>query len=307
MSNYTKITDFAAKDALAHGNPSKIVTGTGIDNEFNAIATAIASKADSASPSFTGTVTIGGVALTATATELNKLAGSTPSTTEINYLTGVTSAIQTQLNLLAPKANPTFTGTLTAAAVSCTSLSSSGAISGTTGTFSSSVSCTTLTTTGTSTLSGTGRMLNVGDDAALYDINVANTMGIYGQSDSTVGGLKLGSGGPTLSGASGALTVNGNITASDFIISSDARLKKDIRVLQDTGAKIDKLHGYSFVFKDSGVARVGVIAQEVRQVLPEIVHVGGDGYLKVSEGALVALLIEEVKSLRARVATLEAR
>lgn len=55
MSNYTKSTDFAAKDALASGNAGKIVKGTEIDTEFNNIATAVATKADSASPTFTGT------------------------------------------------------------------------------------------------------------------------------------------------------------------------------------------------------------------------------------------------------------
>lgn len=55
MSNYSKITDFAAKDALASGNPLKRITGTGIDNEFVAIQTAIATKADLNSPTFTGT------------------------------------------------------------------------------------------------------------------------------------------------------------------------------------------------------------------------------------------------------------
>ena len=55
MSNYTKSTNFATKDALASGNPLKIVKGTEIDTEFNNIATAIATKADSASPTFTGT------------------------------------------------------------------------------------------------------------------------------------------------------------------------------------------------------------------------------------------------------------
>jgi diaminopimelate epimerase len=47
MSNYTKSTNFATKDALASGNPAKIVKGTEIDTEFNNIATAIATKADS--------------------------------------------------------------------------------------------------------------------------------------------------------------------------------------------------------------------------------------------------------------------
>lgn len=46
MSDYSKATNFAAKDTLASGNPSKIVKGTEIDNEFNAIAGAIASKVE---------------------------------------------------------------------------------------------------------------------------------------------------------------------------------------------------------------------------------------------------------------------
>lgn len=58
MSNYTKSTDFAAKDALASGNAAKIVKGTEIDTEFNNIATAVATKADLASPTFTGTPTL---------------------------------------------------------------------------------------------------------------------------------------------------------------------------------------------------------------------------------------------------------
>lgn len=55
MSNYSKVTDFAAKDALSTGNPAKIVKGTEIDDELVAISGAIASKADVASPTFTGT------------------------------------------------------------------------------------------------------------------------------------------------------------------------------------------------------------------------------------------------------------
>jgi len=58
MSNYTKSTDFATKDNLTSGNPLKIVKGTEIDTEFNNIATAVATKADLASPTFTGTPTL---------------------------------------------------------------------------------------------------------------------------------------------------------------------------------------------------------------------------------------------------------
>ena len=55
MSSYTKATNFATKDTLPTGDSNKIVKGTEIDNEFNSISGAISSKADIASPTFTGT------------------------------------------------------------------------------------------------------------------------------------------------------------------------------------------------------------------------------------------------------------
>jgi hypothetical protein len=58
MSDYTKSTNFATKDNLSSGNALKIVKGTEIDTEFNNIATAIATKADLSSPTFTGTPTL---------------------------------------------------------------------------------------------------------------------------------------------------------------------------------------------------------------------------------------------------------
>ena len=55
MSNYTQSTNFATKDSLPSGDPLKIVKGTEINTEFVNISTAIATKADLASPTFTGT------------------------------------------------------------------------------------------------------------------------------------------------------------------------------------------------------------------------------------------------------------
>ena len=55
MSDYTKATNFTAKDGLPTGNSGKIVKGAEIDTELNAVANAIASKADINSPTFTGT------------------------------------------------------------------------------------------------------------------------------------------------------------------------------------------------------------------------------------------------------------
>jgi len=66
MTNYVKSTNFATKDNLASGDPLKIVKGTEINTEFDNIAVAVATKADLASPTFTGTPTlpIGTVATT---------------------------------------------------------------------------------------------------------------------------------------------------------------------------------------------------------------------------------------------------
>jgi hypothetical protein len=57
MANYTKATNFTAKDGLPTGNSGKIVKGTEIDTELTAVASAISSKADINSPALTGTPT----------------------------------------------------------------------------------------------------------------------------------------------------------------------------------------------------------------------------------------------------------
>lgn len=57
MANYIKATNFAVKDSLTTGDPNKTVKGTELDSEFNSIASAVSSKANSDSPSLTGTPT----------------------------------------------------------------------------------------------------------------------------------------------------------------------------------------------------------------------------------------------------------
>jgi len=105
MSQYTKSTNFASKDALASGNPLKIVKGTEIDTEFNNIATAISTKADLASPTLTGTP----AAPTATAgTNTTQLA------TTAFVTTAVANASSTASSTYAPLASPAMTGTPTA-------------------------------------------------------------------------------------------------------------------------------------------------------------------------------------------------
>jgi hypothetical protein len=68
LSNYTKTVDFASKDALTPGDVNKVVRGTEIDTEFNNIATAVATKANTASPTFTGTTTVAALTISGAVT-----------------------------------------------------------------------------------------------------------------------------------------------------------------------------------------------------------------------------------------------
>jgi hypothetical protein len=82
MSDYTKLTAYDIKDSLSTGDPLKRVKGTELDDEFDAIAVAIATKANSASPAFTGTPTA-------------PTASALTSTTQLATTAFVTSALQT--------------------------------------------------------------------------------------------------------------------------------------------------------------------------------------------------------------------
>jgi hypothetical protein len=84
VADYIKATNFAVKDALTTGDPNKVVKGTEIDTEFNNIASAVASKADSQSPTFTGT-------------PLAPTAGAGTNTTQIATTAFVGSAITTAI------------------------------------------------------------------------------------------------------------------------------------------------------------------------------------------------------------------
>jgi|TARA_R100000353_G_C6470868_1_gene186555 phage gp45-like len=64
MSNYSKTTNFGAKDTLPSGDSNKIIRGSEFDTEFDAIAVASATKSDTASPTFTGTVTVPNLTIT---------------------------------------------------------------------------------------------------------------------------------------------------------------------------------------------------------------------------------------------------
>ena len=95
---------------------------------------------------------------------------------------------------------------------------------------------------------------------------------------------------------SGNLTATGNVTAY-----SDERLKSDVYTIQNALDLVDQMRGVGFI-KD-GKAGIGVIAQEMQKVMPQVVIEGE--YLSVAYGNLVGVLIEAVKELRAEVKALK--
>ena len=113
MTSYTKSTNFATKDTLTSGDPLKIVKGTEINTEFDNIATAVNSKSDTASPTFTGTVTIPTLALS------GLTASSAVATNASNALVSVTNTgtgnnvLATSPTLVTPILGTPTSGTLT--------------------------------------------------------------------------------------------------------------------------------------------------------------------------------------------------
>ena len=76
MSNYTKSINFTAKDSLPTGDSNKVIRGSEFDTEFDAISTAVATKADLAGPTFTGTITLPTVDINAGAIDGTTIGGS---------------------------------------------------------------------------------------------------------------------------------------------------------------------------------------------------------------------------------------
>mgnify|MGYP001462872485 FL=1 len=113
----------------------------------------------------------------------------------------------------------------------------------------------------------------------------------------------------------GAISASGDIIADGDVVafnSSDERLKDNIEVIQGSLDKIDGIRGVEFDWneKSPGWARerghdVGVIAQEVQKVIPEIVVERKNGYLGVDYKRIVPLLIESIKELKQEVEILK--
>lgn len=116
-----------------------------------------------------------------------------------------------------------------------------------------------------------------------------------------IGFLNSGGGWAAYSANNGDWVASGNVGAY-----SDRKHKKDIETIEDALELIEKLRGVRYVNRRTEEKCVGVIAQEVQEVLPEVVGTSPDG-LYVDYGKIVGPLIEAVKALTARVKKLEGR
>jgi len=208
MSNYTKSTNFTAKDSLPTGDTNKVIRGSEFDTEFNAISVAVATKSDLAGPTFTGTATFANLTGTGTINFTGATISSlgTVTTADINggTIDGVTiggssagagtfsSLTATTADINAGTVDNTVIGGTTPAAGTFSSLtattanidggsidgaviggSTPAAISGTTGTFSGAVSGTTGTFSG----AVTGSNLNVSNWDTAYGWGDHSTQG----------------------------------------------------------------------------------------------------------------------------------
>lgn len=104
------------------------------------------------------------------------------------------------------------------------------------------------------------------------------------------------------------LDVAGSVRATEFLYSSDANLKSNIATLSNSVEKLQAIRGVSFDWNESGKADIGVIAQEVESAFPEAVITDASTGLKsVDYAALIAPLIEAVKTQQVEIDTLQAQ
>ena len=101
--------------------------------------------------------------------------------------------------------------------------------------------------------------------------------------------------------ANGDLTINGTVTATNFNTTSDANLKVNVKTIESSRDKVNGLRGVNFNWKNSGDYTMGVIAQEVEEIIPEVVATDVNGKKSVNYQAMVGLLIEAVKDLQAQI------
>lgn len=292
------------------------------NNALDAIVTEINSNADgtnATTPNFTeGSWQIGGTAVTSSAAELNVLDGISAnlSAAELSILDGVT-ATTTQINIL--DGATVTTAELNALASSGINQSRMTELNNFANTFTlpttDGSSGQFLTTNGSGNLSfatvqsGGTYTAGTGIDISASNVISVETdlrdgitaVGRDGNDYMSIGTSSFawyinGNSRLTLD-SSGNLVADGNVTAY-----SDARLKTDVTTITNALELVGSMRGV--FFQKDGMAGTGVIAQEMEQVMPEVVHHDGE-YMSVAYGNIVGVLIEAIKELKSEIEALK--
>lgn len=152
--------------------------------------------------------------------------------------------------------------------------------------------------TKTELTSGLATKQPTGDYATRTELN----NGLNGKANSSHSHAYVPTSGGTVNGS---LTVTGTLKGGTVQATSDRRLKTNISELESLN--IASVKAYRYVLKSDGMHHVGLIAQDLIKVLPEAVQADENGFLSIDYNAVVALLVNKVQSLEARVSKLEGK
>jgi hypothetical protein len=92
---------------------------------------------------------------------------------------------------------------------------------------------------------------------------------------------------------------SGLLTSTDYNSSSDKRLKKNVKTVTGALATVDALRGVSFEWKEGSAKAIGMIAQEVQEVIPDVVTTDDNGYMGIKYTNVIGVLVEAIKELKA--------
>ena len=145
-----------------------------------------------------------------------------------------------------------------------------------------------------------GSIFSVNDVSGIPSIDVDADGTIQLAPFSTTEMVGVGTTNPTTK-----LHVIGEVTATDFNATSDARLKTNVQVIDDPLAKVLQINGVSFNWVENNKPSMGVIADNIEEVLPELVS--DTDPKTVNYNGLIGLLIEVVKDQQTQINSLNER
>ena len=149
----------------------------------------------------------------------------------------------------------------------------------------------------------------------------ATTLGLYNGNDwrlavTTTGNVGVGTTAPAYKlEVAGDINAVGQVRANGVVLTSDARFKQQVRPLGGALAAVQALRGVRYTWNalgirhggQAGAEQVGVLAQELEKVFPELVSTGADGYKAVNYAQLTPVLIEAIKEQQQQIEALQAQ